>query len=170
MARGEFAWALMGRFGTKWWVVFSVLVVGGLILAAILSSLIWILVSAMLVLIVFPMMVAFLYISYGLKQECYSNAMPHRVMISSEGIRLKVDVMPKVTDAEEEEIQEILPLRQYEIFFPKPTIGKYSVEKEGITVRTEPPMKGFVWLPYSSFSSMEEFQSVIDMMTGFGKN
>ena len=94
MGRGEFARATMTRFGMRWWGLLFFLVVAGAVAAAVVADLRWLVVALMLAFIVAPMVAAFLYFSFGLREECYANVLPHTVNVSPGGFRIVIDVMP----------------------------------------------------------------------------
>lgn len=180
MGRGEFARAMMMRFGMRWWGLLFLLVVAGVVAGAIASDLRWLIVALMVALIVAPMVAAFLYFSFGLRKECYVNVLPHTVAVAPSGFRLTIDVMPPEKSAVdsgcggvEEEGQdsepELEPLRRYEVEFSADEIGPYTVDAKGITVAVKASSRGFVRLPYSSFDSEEEFRRTVEIIGSYGR-
>jgi len=71
MGRGEFARAMMTRFGMRWWGLLFFLVVAGAVAAAVVADLRWLVVALMLAFIVAPMPRSFISLS-----DCARNAMP----------------------------------------------------------------------------------------------
>lgn len=178
MGRGEFARAMMMRFGMRWWGLLFLLVVAGGMAGAIVSDLRWLIVALMVALIVAPMVAAFLYFSFGLRKECYVNVLPHTVAVAPSGFRLTIDVMPPEKSAvdsgcggveEEGQDSEPEPLRRYEVEFSADEIGPYTVDAKGITVAVKASSRGFVRLPYSSFDSEEEFRRTVEIIGSYGR-
>ncbi len=170
MGRGEFARAMMTRFGMRWWGLLFFLVVAGAVAAAVVADLRWLVVALMLAFIVAPMVAAFLYFSFGLREECYANVLPHTVNVSPGGFRIVIDVMPPKdydSDLVKEEESEPKPLRRYSVDFSAGEIGRYTVDSNGITVAVNASLKGFVRLPFGSFGSEEEFRKAVEIIGSY---
>ena len=142
MGRGEFARAMMTRFGMRWWGLLFFLVVAGAVAAAVVADLRWLVVALMLAFIVAPMVAAFLYFSFGLRKDYDS-------------------------DLVKEEESEPKPLRRYSVDFSAEEIGRYTVDSNGITVAVNASSKGFVRLPFGSFGSEEEFRKAVEIIGSY---
>lgn len=175
VGKGEFAGILSSRFGLKWWFILIGLLTVGAIAGAATSDLRWIIVALMLVLLVVPMVGAMLYFNYGLRRECYMNIAPHKVAISSSGLRVDVYILKSAEDEEADDgakakaasRDEKVVDRIYSIDFPPERLGRYTVGSKGITLSVEAPGAGFVRLPYSAFADEKVFAKAIEIIRGF---
>lgn len=168
VGRADFARAMMARFGNKWWLLLTILILAGSATGAVLSDWRWGVAGLMLALVVAPAGAAFLYFSYGLKRECYINVIPHTVNISSGGILVSADVMPRPDEVPEG--SEPQPIRIYNTHFPTTSVGKYRVDSKGITIDINAPSRGFLILPYSAFESPEHFRMAVEILVGIIRN
>lgn len=169
MGRGEFARIMISRFGGKWWILLSILILGGMAAGAMLSDWRWGVAALMLTLVIAPMIAAFLYFSYGLRKECYVNVIPHRVCLDSDGITVSVDVMPRPDETSDDDTDPE-PLRSYETHFPGSAVRRYSIDPKGVTVDIANPSRGFIRLPYSAFESAEHFRVAVEILVGLIRN
>lgn len=165
IGHGRFALMMLSEFGGYRWILLFFLLVAAAIAAAVMSDLRWVAVAAMLVLLIMPMWVALSYFHYGLRQGCYCNIIPHFLRFSSEGIRVVIDVTPKDDKADkdtgtEETAEHIFK----EIFFPRESLGKYTLIRDGIKLRTSSPDWGFIVMPYKIFRSKDDFEKILGMI------
>ena len=168
VGRTDFARAMMSRFGGKWWLLLTILILAGSAAGAVLSDWRWAVAGLMLALVVAPAGAAFLYFSYGLKSECYINVLPHTVNLSPDGILISADVMPRPDEVPEG--SEPQPIRTYKTLFPTTSVGKYRVDSKGITIDIEAPSRGFLRLPYSAFESPEHFRMAVEILVDIIRN
>lgn len=89
MSRGDFFRTLLVMNGMKWLTVFGCALLAGILLAVFITWEIAIL-TLMVVLIVIPMTVMFLYFYHGLKSWTLLNTSPHLFEIKEQGLGVKL--------------------------------------------------------------------------------
>lgn len=89
MGGGAFAAALVRNFGRGWIIAFAVIVCAS-ILPGIFIDVRFLIIALMMVLIISPMMLVFLYYSYGLRRECFINTIPHTVSVEEDMVKVRM--------------------------------------------------------------------------------
>lgn len=157
MGGGTFAAALVRNFGRRWIISFAVIVIAS-ILPGIFLDARFLIIALMVVLIISPMMLVFLYYSYGLRQECFVNIIPHTVAIEGDSVKVKI-----YTDRDSEDESE---WKYRELLFPKGDFGKYRVDGDAVEFELGKPKRGFLWLPLSAYDDSCVYKTTVYSIAG----
>lgn len=85
MSSGRFLSELIFRYAGVWMLTLCIISVIGLALG-IVVDLRWFVAGLMLIFVVLPMLISFLYYYYGLRKECYVNTLRHKIRMEEEGL------------------------------------------------------------------------------------
>lgn len=157
MGGGAFAAALVRNFGRGWIIAFAVIVCAS-ILPGIFIDVRFLIIALMVVLIISPMMLVFLYYSYGLRRECFINTIPHTVLVEEDTVKVRI-----YTDRESEDESE---WKYRELFFPKEDFGKYKIDGDAVEFELGKPKRGFLWLPLSAYGDPSGYRTAVFSIAG----
>ncbi|MDE5875411.1 MAG: hypothetical protein K2H15_07165 [Muribaculaceae bacterium] len=154
MTGKDFIGTAAGLYSLPWLLPFAFLLVAALV-AGVLIDLRWIIVFLMLLFIVFPMIVTFLYFNYGLREVTVYNSVEHRLLFGDSTLSLTV------CRGEEEEVVKEIPYTDF---------SGYYTGKNCVVVPLKQKVRGFVWIPVNSFSSFEDFRESVELLSGINRN
>lgn len=157
MGGGAFAAALVRNFGRGWIIAFAVIVCAS-ILPGIFIDVRFLIIALMMVLIISPMMLVFLYYSYGLRRECFINTIPHTVSVEEDMVKVRM-----YTDRESEDESG---WKYRELFFPKEDFGKYRIDGDAVEFELGKPKRGFLWLPLSAYGDPSGYRATVFSIAG----
>lgn len=141
MTSTRFVAEMIFRYAGVWLIVLAAVAVVGIVCGFVID-LRWFVISLMVVFVVFPMLLAFLYYYYALRRETVINSLPHSLsIVPGDGLMVTMRI------DEETERKEILSWD---------TLSRYKVGSNSAIVPLRSPLKGFVWIPASAFSSESE--------------
>lgn len=132
------------RYSWIWMLSLSLIGVAALIIG-ITIDIRWFIVGLMVVLIVMPMLFAFLYYYYGLRRECYVNTITHRIIFKPEGINVNLIFHDK--DSED--------IHERDEFFAYSEMQPFEIGSKSVTIPFRKPKKGFLWIPADAFENDE---------------
>lgn len=89
MSHSKFIITLFRLVSNVWLVVPAILFIGAVVMAIVID-LAYVIVAMMILLILIPLMMAFLYVYYGLAQGCWINILEKEIKLMSEGIEVKM--------------------------------------------------------------------------------
>lgn len=180
MSRGRFMSEMVFRYSA--WLMASLSIAGvvGIALGIVLNIRI-LLVALLLICVVIPMVMMMLYYNLALRRECAVNVLPHQLRIDEDGIAAILYIRNHVKDSEDnsekevanedkaEEIShrgsdesELIMLREEKYSYD--SFCRVSEGSDSLFLYFKPPMKGFLWLPVSAFSDIEEAKGFIDIL------
>lgn len=172
---------LYSEHGRVWTIVFLV-GIAILILAGIFFYDLRLIICGLIVLfIVVPMVIAYLYINYALDPECAYNTLLHTLHLDSDGIEITVyPSMSKKTDegkdleeagaediniAHEADVEEISNLDNEEITFIHRVmyndLHRYKVGLNSVIIPVGRFRRGFIYIPRKAFECQETFEDFI---------
>lgn len=156
MSSGSFAKELLFEYAWIWLLGLSLIAVGGLVLGFVIDFR-WILIGFMIICLVIPMALAFLYYYYGFRRECVVNTIDHRVIVAEDGLicRLRIPV-----DNDDNEIR----YRWRDEFFPFASMKKFVIGNNAAIIPLKSPSKGFLWLPSDSFNEEEHLSALLRLL------
>lgn len=150
----------------------------GLIILGICFDIRYIILGLMVVFIGLPFIISLLYFVHGFREEAFINIMPHRItFLSQDTINVRVSFPKKLFKSEEKELKEAMendsiskeeiqestpPYRDYTFTLKKSQ--PYKVSSNGIILLLSGKRRGFIPIPYSSFSNQETLKRVIDIL------
>lgn len=168
-------------------IVILVILAVAAITAGIVYDIRWAIVFLLVVFIVTPLLMTFLYFYHGLRSSTASNVTPHTLLFSHEGITVKIlevddkplDPDDNTPDAEEQpcSTDENKPRHsspkhyslRHKLFFPYAGIDRYRAGRDGFIITLREPEKGFLWLPYDSFGNLETLQYALGFLSPIKK-
>ena len=172
MGGANFLSVLLFRYAWIWLLTLSVAGVCGIVLGIVIDYR-WMILGLMVILVILPMIFAFIYYFYALRRECYVNTVNHRLVFEDDGIRaiLKFRINAQ-SDGEKEDqssgaegndAEEIFNTR--EEFFNYSDMKPYQFGAKSLIIGFRPPRKGFIWVPFDAFESESELARTLDMLT-----
>lgn len=174
----------------KWWGIFGLAIVVVLILISIaLADIRWAIVSAMVIFIIIPMSMAFLYIYYALKPNVVFNVLPHTVETTSTGVEItlyeKIEPTPeegdqggegekedtengtaedkikeKSTDGLENDETKYRELSKKQYDYSQ--IGRYELGMNSVIFHLKP--EGYMIVPQKAFERQEDFVKMVSII------
>lgn len=144
---------LVALHGWPWIAALAVLALSAA-LGAAGGDLRWLIVAFMVICLLAPMVMAFLYFHYGLRPGCVVNVLPHTCTLTPSG--LQVDVWRRPAPDDPEPTEEIPPARTRT--FPYASIRPWTVGLDSVTLPLAPDCGGgFIWIPARAFDSPGDF-------------
>ena len=144
----QFNWMreMIFRYAWIWMLSLSLLAVAGLVLG-IVVDLRWLVGSLMLVCIVLPSLLLFLYYYFGLRREAFVNTVPHTLTPTEQGLQVTLKLDP------ETERQE---------FFHYSDMRPMQIGPNSVTIPLKAPAKGFIWIPANAFENPQDLEITIN--------
>lgn len=138
----------------SWAMITLILLAVPALAAGIFIDLRWLIVFLMLLFLVTPMLMVFLYFYHGFRQSTASNIVEHKLIFSEKGISFRI--FEKIEDEEGEK----WTLR-YEKLYSSDIVNGFKTSSDGVLIMLTAPEKGFIWLPYNAFGDKKTFQTAI---------
>lgn len=124
--------------------------------------------ALMILMIVMPLMLGFLYIANGIMPESALNVVTHTVEFRPEGLRVEllIEEMPPLNPVDPAET-EVPPVVKRTIEIPAADIKGWDTDSRSMTLRLARPKRGFVYIPFSAFGETEALRSAVEVMRGY---
>lgn len=158
VSAGQFISLLIRQVGWRWLIVPSIAVVVLVVAAIALAEVRLAILAMMMLFIIVPMIMALLYINYGLSGNCYINVIDHEIIFS-----------------EKEIIIQTFHIRNPEEENPEKEIKRHIVEWETIKdiqyglkhilLIISHPRFGFLYIPLSAFPESSSNPTAITFIT-----
>lgn len=166
MPGSRFARHLLSEHAGKWFLALAILAVPALA-AGIFADLRYIIIFLMIVLIIMPMMLSFLYIVHGMRPLSASNIALHDVSFLTDRMRINIfvaslRVADKGDDSDADSHPEMTKHSEKEICYSD--IKDYSVGLSSVTLRVDGQSKGFLWIPTAAFAEEGDIAKALDMI------
>lgn len=162
MSHAAFAKEMLRRRGRRPFVVLLALMALLGAAALIWSSLEMLVLLLMILFLIAPMVAAYLYYSYGTRFECAMNVAEHDVCLSPGEALLRLYLpQPEAAGGEEAENQAAESRVVERRLTLTPGCG-WLVRRDAVSLTL--PGGGFIWLPYSSFDSADDFRLALDFV------
>lgn len=173
MRGASFAVEMMFRYSGIWLLGLFVLALLGIILGVTVDLRILV-VGLMVIFVVFPMVLAFLYYYFGLRKECFINTIPHSLLITDDGLTVRMffypdnkgqdgDVVEESSDNNESSDTDVIPQIREE-FFSYSQMLPYRIGSKSVTIPLRSPAKGFIWIPADAFDDNAELASALELI------
>lgn len=137
MSAANFMTTFIFKYAWIWILALSSVGLIGLIVG-IVVDIRWFIVGLMVILIILPMISAFLYYTFALKPECYVNIVEHDIELNENGIKVNMLFEEEKTRTEVFEYND----------FARIDLGPKS-----LNLIMRKPRKGFIWVPFSAFET-----------------
>lgn len=157
MKRFDFAMEMVSVYGKPWIILESVLLILSLT-AAVFIDLRWAVFFLMLLFILTPAMLIFLYYYHGLRPECVVNVMDHRFTFNEN--LLVVTLFRKCDDTDIPLSEQYQPSSTIQIEYS--CFSSYNVRLNSVTIPLRKDKKGFLWIPLTAFSNPIVFNKAIE--------
>lgn len=124
------------------------------------------LIVLLVVSVLIPNILMWLYYQYGLKGECYINVIHHRVVTTEDGFNIEF-IAPVASDEDEASDSTILGVAtqaKEEVrvrHYSKGSLGKYTVGTDYVVFPFLDPLKGFLYLPLSAYPDADMFGEAV---------
>ena len=165
MSAVRFGRELVFRYAGIWMVTLLVIALAGLA-AGVSVDFRWLIIALMIVFIVIPMLLFFFYYSYGLRRECYVNALPHSIIVSDNGITAEI-VLPSRRKAAEDDASKASAnedIKRVEEFFPYDIMSEFNIGLNSAIIPLRGKGKGFLWIPKYAFEKTEDYFHALDFV------
>lgn len=163
MSGWSFFRAILFLYG-RGWILAEVLIALVGMVSGFLIDIRGFILGLMVIFLVAPLSVFFLYFYEGLRPRCFMNFLRHRVLVKCESIELITYATSGDLDENGEEGLE--ELRRYRIGYDE--LGRYWVFKKCIIFPLFGDGKGFLWMPVDGEAGEEgerkEFEEIISRM------
>lgn len=165
MNGSRFAAEMVFRYGGVWISLLMIAALAGIVLGITIDWR-WLVVGLMVVFILCPMALSFLYYMHGIRKECYINTVLHKVTPETDAIRITA-YFKSAAEREDEndddskvkgEAEEVI--REYE--FPYAELRPYTVGSKSVTLRFKGKRKGFIWLPLEAYENPRDMAKVLE--------
>ena len=170
---------LLFRLLAGWWLLPPVIIFITAIILSVAVDLAYAIVALMVLFILIPSMMAFLYIYYGLAPNCWMNIIEKELSLSSSGIEIKMYIKQKLESREEsfgKPFDEEIPTEndnpiseendvenvEYEIEERTKIIEWHEIENmnvstDNIILSIKGKPKGFLYIPISAIVNLSKF-------------
>ncbi|MEG0700466.1 MAG: hypothetical protein RR442_02920 [Muribaculaceae bacterium] len=148
IASGEYARILFRIFANKWWWVFAIVVIGIFSLSVLNINFIY--VALMVMFIIIPMIMSFLYIVYGLVPESRLSILAKSAIINCDELELHFEDengnLVKVEHILLESFSRYVPQKKWLLLFYKGSNYRFFI------------------IPYDAFKSVEDLRITIGVL------
>ena len=162
----SFVMELVFRYAWIWILGLSVVAVMGIALG-ITVDLRWLVVGLLIVCVVAPTLLAFLYYYYGLQRGCFVNTLPHRIVIADDGLiaRLVIPVSDKKEhDDGDNEDNTADKYRIRDEFFPFDKMHRFVIGNNSAIIPLKSDLKGFLWIPANAFNDESHLSDLLKLL------
>lgn len=166
MRRAEFCSVMFRLWGGKAVIILTLLLAVSLVLG-IWSDMRFFIIILMVIFIVCPMILGFMYYYYGLGERCYFNVTEHTISLTDKAIRIDMyfpefqgegEVGAESEDKEKEE-------RCIEKYFDYSLLHRFLVRRNSVVIPLgDNRIDGFLWLPETAFETPYEFTSAVKLL------
>lgn len=148
MSASNFMLTFIFRYAWIWIIALSCLGLIGLVVG-IVVDIRWFILGLMVILIVLPMIAAFLYYTFALKPECYINTIEHNIEINQNGLDITM-----MFDEDKTRTQQ----------FGFNDFRRIDIGPKSLNLIVNKPRKGFLWIPFAAFDNDEATEAAIDYL------
>lgn len=158
MSSASFVKEMIFRYGGIWLGTLSMLAVAGIALG-IAIDLRWLIIALMVIFLLMPMAVAFIYYYYGLRKECYVNTVPHKLILTSDGLTARMFFSNYDENNSEQD-----NIRTRDEHFPFSQMHPYRIGNDSAIIPLRTPLKGFIWIPLKAYSTPEHLRELLEIV------
>lgn len=160
ISRQTFATAMVRQFGLRW--IFALGVVVCIPAAISLAyDLRWLVVALIFLLLVGPMMFAFLYFHHGLKKLSVANVVDHKLEFFPDRLKITIYAQTDQPEAADDDFGE-RRLYSYDLDYSR--ISKIDISMSGIVICVDNGKEGILCIPTGAFAGEHEFSRAMDRM------
>lgn len=162
MGAAKFVSEMIFRYAAPWLLLLSALGVAGVILGVTVDYR-WLMAMLLVVFVIAPMLLVLVYYYFGLRREAYVNTVPHRIILTDDGMLFKLRFFPvnnaadDNVDKNEEDIVREEHFRYSEMLPVKTGLNSVSVPLRA-------PAKGYLWIPRQAFKSDDDMAEFLELL------
>lgn len=132
----------------------------------------WVVISMMLIFLIAPLLIAYLYFYHGLKQMTAINVVPHILTLSDADIIVDIPAKDIQTDRSTDNSTDI-PTREDEdckaaqwrrLLFPYSSFQGLLTASSGYLLMATNKENGFLWIPYTSIADENTLKHFHEML------
>lgn len=157
MGRGDFARKMFHFWGITPLLLLCALALVGII-AGFLIDMRYSILALMVVFILMPTVMMFLYYYHGLSENCRFNIVDHNLYVEEQALRVSM-YFPNPTEEDAD------ARKQMDFFIDYNRIRSFKVFDKSVVFPIGTPVNGFVWLPLSAFDSVDDFRKALDKIS-----
>lgn len=170
MGAANFISHLIFTYAGPWLLALSAVAVAGLAFG-IAVDIRWFIVGLMMVFLVIPMLMGFMYYYYGLRRGCLVNSVTHAVVVDDKGITVRMLFEQSRDDADDPAGVETADKenadgeRRYvdrPEFFPYSDMKPYRIGMKSVVIPLQGKDPGFLWIPFDAFGETAVLESLLD--------
>lgn len=151
---------MVRQFGLKW--IFALGVVVCIPAAISLAyDLRWLVVALIFLLLVGPMMLAFLYFHHGLKKLSVANVVDHKLEFFPDRLKITIFAQTDQPDAADYDSDK-QRLYSYDMDYSR--ISKIDISMSGVEMSVDNGKEGILCIPADVFVGEDDFSRAMDMM------
>lgn len=165
MGHGNFATQLVFRYAGGWLLALSAVAVAGIVFG-ITVDLKWFVAGMMVVFIIIPMALAFLYYYYALRKEFYVNMTPHRLIVGENGISAIMRFVRQEDPDEYGSGEAEREVTEREVFFSYSVMKSCIPSGNSFVINFRKHCKGFLWFPSDAFGDMDSAGKAFELICG----
>ncbi len=174
MERSRLSATLLVLYG-KWTLVILGIITIGLLCCGILFDVRWVIVALMVIFIVSPAILCYLYFFHGFRKSTVVNSIPHTLIFTPDALIAKVLKRIEEDESTKEEatvIEDQISKKEersngeekfeehYRLTFPYGSIKSCIPGRQGYIISLLAPEKGFLWMPYDAFPNQQDLTEV----------
>lgn len=167
MGAANFMTHLVFSYAGPWLLALSATAVVG-VAFGIAVDLRWFVVGMMVVFLVIPMLMGFMYYYYGLRRECLVNSVPHALVVEDDGIRVRMLFRQNNDDAGKQDGDDGVDENQAEPeylerfeFFSYSDMRPPKIGTKSVVIPLHHTASGFLWIPFDAFGDMASLEEVL---------
>lgn len=178
MGAANFISHLIFTYAGPWLLVLSATAVAG-VAFGIAVDIRWFIVGMMVVFLVIPMLMGFMYYYYGLRRGCLVNSVMHAVVIDDKGITVRMLFEQPRDDADDAADMESADKesadkrsadgqRRYVErleFFPYSDMKPYRIGMKSVVIPLQGNTPGFLWIPFDAFGEAAVLEGLLDYIS-----
>lgn len=173
MGAANFISHLIFTYAGPWLLALSATAVAG-VAFGIAVDIRWFVVGMMMVFLVIPMLMGFMYYYYGLRRGCLVNSVTHAVVVDDKGITVRMLFEQPRDDADDADDPDGMETADKENadgerryverpeFFPYSDMKPYRIGMKSVVIPLQGKDPGFLWIPFDAFGETAVLEELLD--------
>ena len=161
MGAANFISHLIFTYAGPWLLALSATAVAG-VAFGIAVDIRWFIVGMMMVFLVIPMLMGFMYYYYGLRRGCLVNSVTHAVVVDDKGITVRMLFPDGMETADKENADGERRYVERPEFFPYSDMKPYRIGMKSVVIPLQGKDPGFLWIPFDAFGETAVLEGLLD--------
>lgn len=158
MSRMKFFKEIVKLHGVTWIAAMGIVLLVSVAIS-VFHDVRWLVVTFMLVCIVIPVLMVFVYFYYGLKPATVTNILPHKLRFEKDNL---IEIVYSADSGFENREPEYTELSRHCYSYSE--FGHIQTGVTSLILPLKDVRKGFLWLPTGAFEDMETFSRALNLM------